>query len=404
MGVWGGVSGLATAIGPSLGGVIVDGASWRWIFLINIPIGVFGVLAALRIVPETRDPVAVQSLDLPGAGLFSAALFCLTFALVEGQRYGWSSVPITGLFAGSVVLFGLFYLRERAVVQPLIDFSLFRRMDFLAGNVTGLLLSASMMGVFFTVPIFLQTVLGYDALKAGLVMSPMSVVIIFAAPLAGMLSDRVGSKWIVAAGMFLLAAGIGWMAGLTPWQDRLSPDTTPVSLLVPFLLAGIGIGLAIAPVTAAVMATAPRERAGNASGVLSTMRQVGSLMGIAILGAVLQNQIANNIREGVREVGGMPEEVRQRIVTGIDQGHIQMGTPELAPGLPASLQQMVETMFRTWFTDAVNTTFVVGVGFALAGGICALLLRRRPAPGAGQTAPGRQDLTASIVSRADNAS
>ena len=200
MGVWGGVSGLATAIGPTLGGVIVQyvvwpaaGDSWRWIFLVNIPIGVVGVLLALRLVPESKSPTDVQTLDLPGVGLITASLFCLTFALIEGQNYGWTSALILGLFAGAVVAFLLFFWREHRVSQPLIDFSLFRRVTFAAGNATGLMLSAAMMGAFFTIPIFLQSVLNYSAIKAGLVMLPMSIIIIFAAPAAGILSDRIGS-------------------------------------------------------------------------------------------------------------------------------------------------------------------------------------------------------------------
>jgi EmrB/QacA subfamily drug resistance transporter len=402
MGIWGGVSGLATAIGPSLGGLIVDGASWRWIFLINIPIGVIGVLLALRIVPESKNPTAVESLDLPGVGLISASLFCLTFALVEGQNYGWTSVVILGLFAAAAVAFALLFVRERRVRQPLIDFSLFRSADFAAGNATGFLLSAAMMGVFFTVPIFLQTVLGFSALKAGLVMSPMSVVIIFAAPAAGMLSDRLGSKWIVAAGMFILAFGLAWMAGLVPGNEKITPATTSLDLLFPFVLAGIGIGLSVAPVTSAVMATAPQDRVGNASGVLSTMRQVGSLMGIAILGAVLQNRIVANAGAGIASVQGLPEAAKQKIVEGLSGGGMQMGMPEGGGAVPAIAQKMMEVMFKGWFTDAINTTFIVGVAFAFVGGLCALLLRRRPKEArdrAAETAPGVSAEPAVAVAR-----
>ncbi|MEZ5126112.1 MAG: DHA2 family efflux MFS transporter permease subunit [Thermoleophilia bacterium] len=373
MGVWGGVSGLATAIGPSLGGLLIDSVSWRWIFLINIPIGVVGFLLTLRVVPESKNPTAVETLDLPGVGLVSVALFCLTFALIEGQKYGWTSVLILGLFAAAAIGLLIFYARERRVSQPLIDFSLFRHVNFLAGNITGLLLSASMMGVFFTVPIFLQTVLGYSALKAGLVMSPLSVVIIFAAPAAGWLSDRLGSKWIVAAGMFLLAFGIAWMAGLTPWQGKLTPTTSTTSLIAPFIVAGIGIGLGVAPVTAAVMATAPLDRVGNASGVLSTMRQFGSLMGIAILGAVLQNRIVANVTTGLQSIAAIPDDVKQRILDSLASG-MQMGMPEDANGGSVA-QQMMATVFKGWFTDAITTTFIVGVAFAVVGGVCALLLR-----------------------------
>jgi EmrB/QacA subfamily drug resistance transporter len=382
MGVWGGVSGLASGLGPVLGGIIVQyvawpsvAASWRWVFLVNIPVGIIGVVLALRIVPESKNPTAVQTLDLPGVGLISTSLFCLTFALVEGQSYGWTSSTILALFAGAVVAFGLFYWREHRVLQPLIDFSLFRSLNFAAGNATGLLLSAAMMGAFFTIPIFLQSVLGFSAIKAGLVMAPMSVVIIFAAPVAGMLSDRIGSKWIVAAGMFVLAFGLGWMAGLVPGVAKISPTTTSLSLVAPFIISGIGIGLAVAPVTSAVMATAPRERVGNASGVLSTMRQVGSLMGIAILGAVLQNRITANITGGIQAIAGMPETVKQKIIAGADGGAMQMSIPKSASGMSAAAQAMMDTLFKGWFTNAVASSFVVAVILAAVGGLCALLLR-----------------------------
>jgi EmrB/QacA subfamily drug resistance transporter len=382
MGVWGGVSGLASGLGPVLGGIILQyvtwptvAGSWRWIFLVNIPVGVIGVILALRIVPESKNPTAVETLDLPGVGLISASLFCLTFALVEGQKYGWTSAVILGLFAAAAVAFSLFYRREHRVRQPLIDFSLFRSINFAAGNATGLLLSAAMMGAFFTIPIFLQSVLGFSAIKAGLVMAPMSVVIIFAAPLAGSLSDRLGSKWIVAAGMFILAFGLAWMAGLVPGAAKISPATTSASLLAPFLISGIGIGFAVAPVTSAVMATAPKERVGNASGVLSTMRQVGSLMGIAILGAVLQNRVTANVTSGVQAVQGIPAAIKQKIIAGASSGGMQMGIPKGVAGMPAAAVQAMDAMFKTWFTNAVASTFVVAVILAAAGGLCAFLLR-----------------------------
>ena len=385
MGVWGGVSGLATAIGPTLGGVIVQyvtwpaaGDSWRWIFLVNIPIGVIGVILALRLVPESKNPTAVQTLDLPGVGLITASLFCLTFALIEGQRLGWTSATILGLFAGAVVAFLLFFWREHRVSQPLIDFSLFRRVTFAAGNATGLMLSAAMMGAFFTIPIFLQSVLGYSAIKAGLVMLPMSVVIIFAAPAAGILSDRLGSKWIVALGMLLLAVGLAWMGGLIPGIAKISPTTSPLDLLAPFLLSGVGIGLAVAPVTSAVMATAPLERVGNASGVLSTMRQVGSLLGIAVLGAVLQNRITANITAGVDAIAGIPDAVKQKIIAAAAEGGVTGMPSGGATGMPASTLAMMKTMFEGWSTSAMATTFVVAAAIAVAGGVCALALRASP--------------------------
>jgi len=377
MGLWGAVSGLATAIGPSLGGVIVDGASWRWIFLINLPIGAVSLLLAWRLVPESKDPGSVRSLDLPGVALITLSMSSLTFALIEGQSFGWTSVPIVGLFTGAVVLFALFAWRETRERQPLIDFGLFRSVNFAAGNLTGLLLSFGMMGVFFTIPIFLQTVLGFSALKAGAVMSPMSVAVMIAAPLAGRLSDRLGSRWLITAGMLLLALGIGWMAGLNPSGRGLEPGTGVGDLLLPFILAGFGIGMAIAPTTSAVMATAPPDRVGNASGVLSTVRQLGSLMGIAVLGAVLQNRLAYNVETGVETIPGIPAPVKRMIIDGVAEGAGPMSPPAGADEQTGAMAESFATLFQGWFTEAVNTTFIVAAVVCLVGAASAVLIRRR---------------------------
>jgi len=392
MGLWGAVSGLATAIGPSLGGFIVDSASWRWVFLINLPIGLISLFLTWRIVPESKNPEAVRSLDLPGVALISGSMFCLTFALIEGQSYGWTSATILGLFAGCVVLFGLFYWREHRERQPLIDFGLFRSRTFAAGNLTGLILSFGMMGVFFMIPIFLQTVLGYSAIEAGAIMSPMSVAVMFAAPAAGRLSDRVGSRWIVMAGLLLMAFGIALMAGLTPFQSGLQPDTSAASLMLPFVLCGLGIGLAIAPTTSAVMATVPMERVGNASGVLSTLRQLGSVMGIAVLGAVLQNRVVANVVAGVEGIAGIPESVKKMIAERVAESGSQMGMGSMS-GAGGQMSKTFQSLFQGWFTDAVNTTFVVGMAVCLVGAVSAVLMgaRVRTADAPGKPLPQMQE-------------
>ncbi len=144
---------------------------------------------------------------------------------------------------------------------------------------------------------------------------------------------------------------------------------------MPFLISGIGIGFAVAPVTSAVMATAPKDRVGNASGVLSTMRQVGSLLGIAVLGAVLQNRVTANITEGVQAISQIPEALKQKIIAAASSGGMQMGAPQGSSDMPAVAQQMIATLFKGWFTDAIATSFIVAVAFAVVGGLCALLLR-----------------------------
>ena len=162
---------------------------------------------------------------------------------------------------------------------------------------------------------------------------------------------------------------------MVPGLEKISPDTTSASLILPFLISGVGIGLAVAPVTSAVMATAPKDRVGNASGVLSTTRQVGSLMGIAILGAVLQNRVTANITEGIQAVSQIPDALQQRIIAAAGSGSMQMGIPDGGSGMPAMARAMMETMFKGWFTDAIASTFVVAVILAVVGGLCALLLR-----------------------------
>ena len=225
------MSGLASGLGPVLGGIIIQyvtwpavADSWRWIFLVNIPVGVAGVLLTLRLVPESRNPTAVKSLDLPGVGLLTASLFCLTFALIEGQKYGWTSATILSLFAGALAAFLLFYWREHRVSQPLIDFSLFRSLNFAAGNATGLLLSAAMMGAFFTIPIFLQSVLRLQRHQGG----PRDGAHVRGDHLRGAGGGHAAptgsaASAIVAAGMFLLAVGLAWMAGLIPGVEEIRP-------------------------------------------------------------------------------------------------------------------------------------------------------------------------------------
>lgn len=179
--------------------------------------------------------------------------------------------------------------------------------------------------------------------------------------------------------MLCLAFGIAWMAGLTPWHDELRPDTPSSALIFPFLVAGTGIGLATAPITTVVMAAAPRDRVGNASGVLSTMRQVGSLLGIASLGAVMQNRVTANIVNGIRAIPGMPQAAKDKVVAGLSEGGMQMGAALGGPDVPPDAAGLVARFFKEWFTQAINTAFLVGAAFAVTGGLCALLLRWRDA-------------------------
>jgi EmrB/QacA subfamily drug resistance transporter len=397
MGIWGGVSGLATAAGPTLGGLIVDATSWHYIFLINVPIGIVLFFFALRIIPDSRDSTAPQKVDFPGVVVLSIALFSLTFALIEGQKYGWGSATILALFAAAAVGILVFILIERTVKHPLMQLSLFRSRTFSAANVGGMILSFGMMGMFFLLPVFFQAILGYSAVKTGLVMTPMSAAVVVAAPLSGWLSDRIGSRWLIFSGMLITAFGFFLMRG------QMSLDTQWTSLVFPFVVSGFGIGLVMAPMTSAVMSTAPQEKAGAASGILSTMRQLGSVMGIAVMGAVLQNRavayVEGSVAGKLAGVPFVPDAAKQQIIKAVGSSVTNMGDMAFGGGgapqmpaaikdllaqVPANMVQQVTDFFKDLFSratimgdyvQAMRTTFIVAIVVLLVGSLVALLIR-----------------------------
>ena len=401
MGIWGGVSGLATAAGPTLGGLIVDATSWHYIFLINVPIGLAVFFFALRIIPDSRDLTTKQKVDFPGVAVLSVALFALTFALIEGQKYGWGSATILALFAIAAVGILAFVFVERKVRYPLMQLSLFRSRTFSAANVSGMILSFGMMGMFFLLPVFFQAILGYSAIKTGLVMTPMSAAVVIAAPLSGWLSDRIGSRWLIFSGMLITALGFFLMRG------QMSLDTRWTSLVFPFVVSGFGIGLVMAPMTSAVMSTAPQEKAGAASGILSTMRQLGSVMGIAVMGAVLQNRAVAYVEASVAgKLAGVPfvpDAAKQQIIHAVGSSVTNMGdmayggggapqTPaaikDLLAQVPANMVQQVTDFFKDLFSratimgeyvHAMRTTFVVAIAVLAVGSLVALLVRNHVA-------------------------
>lgn len=282
LGIWGAVAGAAAALGPIIGGALVQAHSWRLIFLVNVPVGIVAFIAAAFIIAESTDPGAKRRLDIPGVLAISVALFAITFGLVEGAKYGWTSALILALFAVGAVGLAVFVLIERRAEAPIVRLDFFRNRTFSAGNIVGALLMFGLIGILFTLVMFLQNNLGYSAIKTGLVLLPMPAVTMIVAPISGRLSDRIGSRWLLFFGMLLTALGIYLMAGI-------SSTTTWQQLMLPLPIAGLGMGLSLAPMTSAVMASVPVEQSGAAAGILSTMRQIGASLGISVLGAILQS-------------------------------------------------------------------------------------------------------------------
>ncbi len=284
MGIWVGVSAMALALGPITGGLLAEYAHWSWIFFINIPIGALAIVVARVVIKESKDTSAEQRLDLPGLLTSGGSLFALTYALIEANNKGWTSAEILGLFAASAVLLAAFILLELRQRVPMLDLSLFRNPTFAGANSTMLLVALSMFGVFFFVSLFIQNILGYSPVRAGAAFLPMTLCIILFAPVAGKLSDRIGSRWLMGGGMVLVSLSLVFFS-------LLDANSSFWNLLPALLVGGVGMAMAMTPTTSAAMGSVAVDKAGVGSAVLNSMRQVGGSLGVAIMGAILGSYI-----------------------------------------------------------------------------------------------------------------
>jgi EmrB/QacA subfamily drug resistance transporter len=284
IGIWAGVSALALAIGPLVGGIIVQNLNWNWIFFVNVPIGVLGLLVAPLVIRESRDTSLEQSIDFPGLATSGLGLFALSYGLIEGNQIGWGSTEILCFFAAALILLVAFVVLEARQRLPMLDLSLFRIGAFAGANIVAMLVSLAMFGVFFFVSLYVQKILGYSPTKAGAIFLPMTVLIILIAPIAGRQSDRLGSRWLMGAGMTLL--GISLLL-----YQRIGLHSDFWTLLPALLVGGVGMAITMSPMTSAAMGAVPVDKAGVGSGVLNSFRQVGGSLGIALMGAILASYI-----------------------------------------------------------------------------------------------------------------
>ena len=279
IGIWAGVSALALAIGPLVGGLITQHLDWSWIFFVNVPVGILGIAASFVFIDESRDKTHVR-LDLPGLATSGVGLFALTYALIEANTYGWSSPRIVGAFVLAGVLLAAFVILELRQRSPMLPLELFRSGTYTGANLVTLLVALAMFGVFFFLSLYMQNVLGYSAVQAGAAFLPMTILIILVAPIAGKTSDRIGSRGLMTAGMILIAAQLVMFS-------RLGQDASFWDLFPALMVGGIGMSLTMTPSAAAATRSVPVERAGVGSAVLNSARQVGGTMGIAVMGAII---------------------------------------------------------------------------------------------------------------------
>jgi EmrB/QacA subfamily drug resistance transporter len=388
-GVWGSVAGISTVTGPVLGGWLVTDYSWRWIFFVNLPVGIVTLVMAAILMPNLQLNRR-HRLDIPGVLLSTAALFLITFALIEGQSHHWSRVwgPITivELLIVGVVLLGAFlylqYLERDG--EPLVPFSIFRNRNFSIMNGVVTAISFGMFGLFLPLTIFLQTVLGLSALQAGLTTAPMSVISMFVAPLAGRYADKVGGKWILFFGVGLFAGGMGILIAsshlhVSRWH-----------LLPGLIVAGFGLGMTFAPLQTIAMRDIEPRVAGAASGLINTTRQLGAVIGLAAVGALLQSQLSAKLGTAAQEQAGqLPPQYREQFVNGFKQasGNLDVGSSQnainLPPGIPPDVAQMlknlIRTVFDTGFTNAMRVTLWLPIAAMGLAALSVVLVRGRRA-------------------------
>ena len=280
LGVWGAVAGSGGAAGVLLGGVLTDGLGWEWVLWVNVPIGIAAAVIAPMLLEESRAEGERRHFDFAGAVSITAGLSALVYALVDANGAGWGSGQTIGLLALAGVLLAAFVVIERRAAAPLVPFEIFRLRTLTGANVVGLLVGASLFSMFFYISLYMQQVLGYSAIKAGLSYLPLAVSIILAAGIASQLVTKIGFKSVLAAGMLLIAAGLVWFS-------QISADGSFASdILGPSLLAAFGLGFAFVPVTIAAVSGVSHDEAGLASGLINTTQQVGGALGLAILSAI----------------------------------------------------------------------------------------------------------------------
>jgi len=383
LGIWGATAGLSGVAGPTLGGLLVSRLDWRWIFFINVPIGVLVTAGALIVMPAAPRRVR-HRFDLPGVVLSSVSLFCLAFGLIEGQRYGWNAAIWATLAAAAVVLaVFLAYERRRQHDEPLVPFELFRDRGFTIMNVVGITVAFGIVGLLLPLTIYLQSVLGLSALRAGLVLLPMALGTMISAGPAGALSTRLGGKYILLGGIAAFGGGLLWIT----LDAHVGASAT--SVLLPVFLIGLGAGCTFTPMTAEVMRNVPARLSGAASGVNNALRQVGSVLAGAVIGAVLQSRLAASLTDQARQrAGAVPPAYRDRFVHGFANSHLDAGGTAMRPprGVPADaarrIQETAAQVFGHGFVDAMRPTVLVSVGVLLAGALACLAVRSVRGPSA----------------------
>jgi EmrB/QacA subfamily drug resistance transporter len=365
-GAWGAITGIAVAIGPVIGGVLTTGISWRWIFLVNVPIGVVAVIISLWKVEESKPPRA-QRPDLIGVVTFSGALGALVFALIKGDVKGWGSTEILGCLIGAGALLIIFVIAELVQKErAMFDLSLFRKPTFTGGSLAAFALSGGLFALLLYLTLYLQDVLGYSALQTGLRFLVLSGGILLTSTLAGRLTAFVPIRFLIAPGLALVGGGLLLMRGLnagTDWRH----------LIAGFIVSGVGVGLINPPLASTAIGVVPPQRAGMASGINSTFRQIGIATGIAGLGSLFSHSVRSRIVSLLSGAPHLSSAQVHALASSVAQGG---GARGAIAALPGQSRATAAHAVRVAFTHGLNEIFLIGAILALGSAVLTLFLIR----------------------------
>jgi EmrB/QacA subfamily drug resistance transporter len=363
IGIWAAMSGLAVAIGPVVGGYLVEHVSWQSIFFVNVPVGVIGLTMTYLVVRESRDRTRSRRIDPPGLVTGTAGLFFLVFALIEGNSRGWTDWLILAAFALSAILLAAFFYVESRRESPMLPLSFFRIPTFAAANVVAAAVFFALFGSVFFLTLYLQNVRGYSPVQAGMRLFAFSVVILLVAPLAGRLSDRYGSRWFMTVGPLLAAAGLGLML-------RTQPDSSYLGVILPsFIVLAAGLAMTMTPMTAAVMGSVDTRHAGVASAATNTSRELGGVFGIALLGAIVTGAFNRGFIARLVE-GGIPN-AQAAAILAKEGAQAAAGNAGAAPAGSAIGQAVQHS-----FVHAIHVGLLVAIAFMVLASIVSVVFVR----------------------------